>query len=53
MDDAVIAAIATASSQLAVLAAKGTATQASNRFQTIRQKKTREELCNSYEELIN
>lgn len=53
MGDAVIAAIATAGSQLAVLAAKGTATQVSNRFQVIRQKKTHEELCNSYEELIN
>mgnify|MGYP000013269658 FL=1 len=53
MEDAVITAIATAGSQLAVLAAKGTATQVSNRFQAIRQKKTHEELCNSYEELIN
>lgn len=39
MEDAVITAIATAGSQLAVLAAKGTATQVSNRFQAIRQKK--------------
>ena len=53
MEDAVITAIATTGSQLAVLAAKGTATQVSNRFQAIRQKKTHEELCNSYEELIN
>ncbi|WP_419086297.1 hypothetical protein [Slackia isoflavoniconvertens] len=53
MEDAAITAIATAGSQLAVLAAKGTATQVSNRFQAIRQKKTHEELCNSYEELIN
>lgn len=37
MDDAVITALATAGSQLAVLAAKGTATQVSNRFQAIRQ----------------
>lgn len=53
MDDAVTSAIATVSSQLTVLAAKGIATQVSNRFQAIRQKKTHEELCNSYEELIN
>lgn len=53
MNDAVITAIATASSQLAVLAAKGTATQVSNKFLAIRQKKAHEELCNSYEELIN
>lgn len=53
MEDAVITAIATAGSQLAVLAAKETATQVSNRFQAVRQKKTHEELCNSYEELIN
>ena len=39
--------------QLAVLAAKGTATAVSNKFQSIRQKKQTEEICNSYEELIN
>lgn len=32
---------------------KKTAIQVSNRIQAIRQKKTHEELCNSYEELIN
>lgn len=39
--------------QLAVLAAKGTATTVSNKFQNIRQKKQIEDVCNSYEELIN
>lgn len=45
--------LATASSQLALLAAKGTAATISNRYLSIRQKKQHEEICNSYEELIN
>lgn len=36
-----------AGTKLAVLAAKGTATAVSNKFQSIRQKKQIEEICNS------
>lgn len=53
MEETVMTAVATAGSQLAVLAAKGTAVQVSNKFQAIRNKKQTEEICNSYEELIN
>lgn len=39
--------------QLAVLASKNVAGAVSNRFQAIRNKKSLEEACNSYEEIIN
>lgn len=53
MEDQIVAAVANAGAQLAVLAGKGTATHVSNKFQAIRDKKSKEEICNSYEELIN
>ena len=53
MEEQIITAVANASAQLSILAAKGTATHVSNRFQIIREKKSKEEMCNSYEELIN
>ena len=53
MDTDASAILVEASTQLAVLAAKGTATTVSNKFQSIRQKKQIEDICNSYEELIN
>lgn len=53
MDQETSKVIADISTQLAVLAAKGTATAVSNKVQSIRQKKKIEEICNSYEELIN
>lgn len=53
MDEQFMGMVATAGAQLAVLAAKGTAVQVSNKFQAIRGKKQIEEVCNSYEELIN
>lgn len=53
MEEQIISAVANAGAQLAVLAAKGTATTVANQFRTIREKKTHEEICNSYEELIN
>lgn len=49
----IISAVAGASAQLAVLAAKGTATAVAGQFRVIREKKNQEEICNSYEELIN
>lgn len=53
MDDQFAAAIANTGTQLAVLAAKGTAATVSNKFQAIRNKKNLDEVCNSYEEIIN
>lgn len=53
MDDQITGAIANAGAQLAVLAAKGTATTVTNKFQSIRNKKQIDEVCNSYEEIIN
>lgn len=53
MDEQASNAIANAGAQLAVLAAKGTATTVANKFQAIRSKKQVEDICNSYEELIN
>ena len=53
MDTDASAILVEASTQLAVLATKGTATTVSNKFQSIRQKKQIEDICNSYEELIN
>lgn len=47
------AAMADAGTQLAVLAGKGTAAIVGSKFQSIRAKKQHEEICNSYEELIN
>ena len=40
-------------SELAVMAAKGAAITVGNRFKSIREKTSREEICNSYEDLIN
>ena len=45
--------IASAGVQLAVLASKNVASAEANRFQAIRAKKSIEEVCNSYEEIIN
>lgn len=45
--------MADAGTQLAVLAGKGTAAIVSSKLQSIRAKKKHEEICNSYEELIN
>lgn len=53
MDTEASTILVEAGTQLAVLAAKGTATTVSNKFQSIRQKKQIEDICNSYEELIN
>lgn len=53
MEDQITTTIANAGAQLAVLAAKGTATTVANKFQAIRSKKDIEEVCNSYEEIIN
>lgn len=53
MDDQFVTAIANTGAQLAILAAKGTASTVSNKFQAIRSKKDIEEICNSYEEIIN
>ena len=53
MDAQVTSVMASAGAQLAVLAAKGTVTSISNRIQVIRDKKSREEICDSYEELIH
>ncbi len=53
MDEQFAGAIATAGTELAVLAAKGTAVTVTNKFQAIRSKKQRDEICNSYEEIIN
>lgn len=53
MDDQITSAMANAGAQLAILAAKGTATTVANKFQAIRSKKDLEEVCNSYEEIIN
>ena len=54
MDGAMIEAeIAGAGVQLAVLASKNVAGAVANRFQAIRTKKSLEEACNSYEEIIN
>ncbi|WP_307979763.1 hypothetical protein [uncultured Senegalimassilia sp.] len=47
------AEIASAGVQLAVLASKNVASSVANRFQAIRAKKSIEEACNSYEEIIN
>ena len=53
MDEQLAGAIANSGAQLAVLAAKGTAATVANKFQAIRSKKDLEEVCNSYEEIIN
>ena len=54
MDGTTIEAeIASAGVQLAVLASKNVAGVVANRFQAIRTKKSLEEACNSYEEIIN
>lgn len=53
MDEQLAGAIANSGAQLAVLAAKGTAATVANKFQAIRSKKNLEEVCNSYEEIIN
>ena len=54
MDGTTIEAeIAGAGVQLAVLASKNVAGAVANRFQAIRTKKSLEEACNSYEEIIN
>ena len=54
MDGTTIEAeIAGAGVQLAVLASKNVAGVVANRFQAIRTKKSLEEACNSYEEIIN
>lgn len=53
MDAQITSAMANAGAQLAILAAKGTVTSISNRIQVIRDKKSREEICDSYEELIH
>ena len=45
--------IASAGVSLAVIASKNIASSVSNRFQAIRTKKSLEEACNSYEEIIN
>lgn len=45
--------IGTVGAELAVLAAKETAGMVVNKFKTIRTKKETEEICNSYEEIIN
>ena len=45
--------IASAGVRLAVLASKNVAGAVANRFQAIRTKKSLEEACNSYEEIIN
>ncbi len=50
---AIEAEIASAGVQLAVLASKNVASSVANRFQAIRAKKSIEEACNSYEEIIN
>ncbi len=46
-------ALVDASVQLAVFAGKNIVSSVSNRFQAIRAKKNLEEVCNSYEEIIN
>ena len=54
MDESTIEAeIASAGVQLAVLASKNVAGAIANRFQANRAKKSIEEACNSYEEIIN
>lgn len=45
--------ITSAGVQLAVLASKNVAAVAVNKFKAIREKKSIEEVCNSYEEIIN
>lgn len=53
MEDQILSAGASLGAQLATIAAKGTAIQVSNQFKAIRGKKQLNEVCNSYEELIN
>jgi len=53
MMDSTENALAAMGTQLAVMAAKGTAVAVSNKYQAIRNKKKLDEVCNSYEELIN
>jgi len=53
MEEQIAGAIATIGTDLAILAAKGTAVTVTNKFQAIRNKKQHDEICNSYEEIIN
>ena len=45
--------LAVTSAELAVMASKGLATIVSNRYKAIRDKPGKEDICNSYEEIIN
>lgn len=53
MEEQVLETLSQMGAQLALLTAKGTAVQVNNKVQAIRNKKQIDELCNSYEEVIN